>query len=215
MGVLRLVALALGLALGCSSEGAPTYRPGPRTTCPERMVPVPGGRACIDRHEARIERGRAVPAIDAPAATDLTWFDAERACREADLRLCSVDEFERACAGADRARAYPYGPEHIPRRCNIAEVGDDLSARAVAASGAFPECRTPEGVFDLSGNALEWLADEGRGGGLRALRGGSAFQPAGGARCVRIEAGWLVPEEQAGGFRCCVTMAAPAGPAAP
>ena len=45
------------------------------------MVAVPGTSACMDRHEARIEHGKAVPATHAPAASDLTWFDAERACR--------------------------------------------------------------------------------------------------------------------------------------
>jgi formylglycine-generating enzyme required for sulfatase activity len=174
------------------------------------MVAVPGlARACIDRYEARIDHGRAVPATDAPADSELTWFDAESACRRAGFRLCEVEEFERACAGADRSRTYPYGPTHVEHRCNIAERFEPLDSHAVAASGAFPECVTPEGVFDLSGNAIEWLATEGRGGGLRALRGGSAFQPSGSARCVQAEAGFLVPDEAAGGFRCCTTLDEP------
>lgn len=211
MGVLRAALIALTVMFGaCGSKEAPpraTRSPHPAalTECPSRMTAIPGRAACIDRHEARIEGGRAVPATDAPAASDLTWFDAERACREAGLRLCSLDEFRRACAGADQTRRYPYGPEHIPGRCNVAESTDDLHTRTVVASGAFPLCRTPEGVFDLSGNALEWLDDEGNGGGLRGLRGGSAFQPGSSATCTERGGGWRRPEENAGGFRCCVS----------
>jgi formylglycine-generating enzyme required for sulfatase activity len=207
---MAIVIAASGMVIaGCGGdrEREPARRTEALTSCPERMTRVPGREdACIDRHEARIVEGRAVAAIDAPAADELTWFEADDACRRAGLRLCSIDEHERACAGADRARRYPYGDEHEPHRCNTAERDDDLGARAVQASGSFPECVTPEGVFDLSGNALEWLADEGRGGGLRGLRGGSAFQPASSSRCVSEEGGFLVPGERAGGFRCCVSL---------
>lgn len=199
-GATLLVALA-----ACGSE-EPTFRAVVEATCPERMVLIPGGRTCMDTHEARIENGRAVAAVDAPAADGVTWYEAERACRALDFRLCSVDEFERACGGADRARTYPYGSEHVPGRCNVAELMDDLSARSVQPSGSFPECRTPEGIFDLSGNVSEWLADEGAGGGLMAGRGGNAFQPSGTAQCVPNEHGWLSPDERGGGFRCCVTL---------
>lgn len=206
--LLALVLLALGLLLGaCGSKGAPAApAPAPLTErCPARMVAVPGTSACMDRHEARIEHGKAVPATHAPAASDLSWFDAERACRAADLRLCSLEEFQKACAGSDRARKYPYGDTHLPRRCNIAESTDDLNAVHVVASGTFPECRSPEGVFDLSGNAIEWLDDEGSGGGLRGLRGGSAFQPGSSATCTERGGGWRRPEEPVGGFRCCLS----------
>jgi formylglycine-generating enzyme required for sulfatase activity len=202
LALATLVAAALG---GCGAD-EPTFRGAPDQACPERMAAIPGTHACIDRHEARIEERRAVPAVDSPAADGLTWHEAERACRAVGFRLCSLDEFERACGGADRERAYPYGPEHVPGRCNVAELEDDLSARAIRASGAFPECRTPEGVFDLSGNAFEWLSEEGGGGGLMAVRGGSAFQASSSARCIPNEHGWLAPDERGGGFRCCTTL---------
>lgn len=208
--ILRIACTYLALALIACGTESPPLRPVLRIRCPDRMVGVPGrARACIDRHEARIERGLAVPATDAPASSELTWFDAESACRRAGLRLCTLEEFERACAGADRTRRFSYGNEHVPRRCNVAEQGDEYASRAIGASGSLPECVSPEGVFDLNGNAMEWLSDEGRGGGLRALRGGSAFQPANSAACILDEAGFLVPDEQAGGFRCCATLDAP------
>lgn len=205
MGLLRI---ALACALFACTEPEPPARASTLPTeCPDRMVRVPGGRACIDRYEARIEDGRAVPANDARAAHRMTWFDAERACRAAGYRMCTVDEFERACAGVDRRRTYAYGNEHVARRCNIPEVTDDPDEREIVASGSFPECVSPEGVYDLNGNALEWLADEGRGGGLYAIRGGSSFQPGDSAKCVRDNGGWLLPEEEAAGFRCCARLA--------
>ena len=208
VGVAVLATVTLS---ACGDATAPaTTAEAPRTACPDRMARVPGRPVCIDVREARIVGGRAEPATDAPAATDLTWHDAESACRSSGFRLCSIDEFELACAGVDRERRWAYGSEESAHRCNIAEADDDLSARAIVASGTFPDCRTPEGVFDLSGNALEWLADEGGpAGDLRALRGGSAFQPASSARCVLDEAGWLLPDERAGGVRCCASIDGP------
>jgi hypothetical protein len=208
VGTLTRTASAIGLmiALAACGRDEPAFRGVEVPTCPERMVLVPGGHTCMDTHEALIEERRAVPAIASPAIDHITWYEAERACRASGFRLCSVDEFERACAGADRSREYPYGPEHVPGRCNVAEIGDDLATRSVRASGAFPECRTPEGIFDLSGNVSEWLSDEGGGGGLMAGLGGNAFQPSGTARCMPNERGWLAPDQQGGGFRCCVTL---------
>jgi formylglycine-generating enzyme required for sulfatase activity len=206
MGVLRV---SIALVLVACSEPAATDQHASTipVTCPERMVRVPGGGACIDRYEARVDHGQAMPAVDAPAAHGLTWFEADRACREVGYRLCSVDEYERACGGVDRRRTYSYGSDHVPRRCNIPESDDEPDSRRVVESGSFPECVTPEGVYDLTGNALEWLADEGSGGGLYAIRGGSTFQPESSAKCVRNNGGWLVPDEEAAGFRCCARIA--------
>ncbi len=69
------------------------------------------------------------------------------------------------------------------------------------ASGRFPRCRTPEGVYDMAGNAAEWADNDGEnmlGGDLT----GSLKTPELSGSC-RTD----VPAEEVGkerrGFRCC------------
>ncbi len=103
---------------------------------------------------------------------DLTWAEADTACRAAGARLCTADEWERACAGVG-GEAYPYGADFDGRTCNGG--GHDANANAVGnqdevlVCGALDVCER-DGVFDLSGNLKEWTDDS--VDGLRPVRGG-------------------------------------------
>lgn len=162
------------------------------------------GSFCIDRHEAAVVRGRAVPALDMPPAVGISFVDAERACRAAELRLCTEEEWSRACEGSEPTRRLPYGDTWEPHRCNTAEW-DDPPDRPVTASGALPRCVTPEGVLDLSGNVWEWTTGWDRSETLRELRGGSAHNGEGNSVCRPNDGLFLAPEIDEGllGFRCC------------
>lgn len=212
MGVLRL-ALALSLVVGCAEEeasSAPRLR-GP--TCPDRMAHLPSVGACIDRHEAVVEgdgaSARAEPADGRVPTMEITWAEAQRACRNAGYRLCARDEWMQACAGTtdpEGGREYPYGDEFEPERCNSAEDGTNVAERRVAPGGSFERCVTPEGVYDLSGNAGEWLATADPSGSLRELRGGSYANYQRAAKCVTTPLAFQPPEPgwDGLGFRCCV-----------
>lgn len=204
-GVLHAtVALALALApgLGACERERPSFRPD-LPPCPDRMVQL--GSFCIDRHEAFVSAGRALPALEVPAASGIDFHEADAACRAAGFRLCTGEEWTRACEGSP-ARRLPYGDTWEPHRCNTVEWDDDTDQVPVRPSGAFPRCVSPEGVFDLSGNVWEWTTEPDPTGDLRELRGGGAHNAESHSVCRPNERLYQEPDATVGllGFRCCM-----------
>lgn len=115
-------------------------------------TPVTLRAFCIDTYEFPNQAG-------ARPKAHVTWPQAQAACAEAGKRLCTEDEWERACRGPENRR-YSYGDTRDAARCNtpIAGTGPGPEGPPVAASGAHPQCRTSEGVYDLNGNLSEWTA---------------------------------------------------------
>jgi hypothetical protein len=106
---------------------------------------------------------------------------AEAACRAAGKRLCQPVEWRAACGGSE-GTAYPYGPTRIAGKCHdsgaspmltfhldtmkrgwgLTELNDPRNNQlegTVAKTGAFPDCVSDEGVYDMVGNLDEWTAD--------------------------------------------------------
>jgi formylglycine-generating enzyme required for sulfatase activity len=101
----------------------------------------------------------------------VSWHEAAKACADAGKRLCTANEWKRACRNDNDYKpadgnSYPYGDEFDDRRCNT--LDNAKSKNALAPSGAFGECSGPLGLFDMSGNAAEWVASP---GSARALGG--------------------------------------------
>jgi hypothetical protein len=150
--------------------------------CPADMVPI--GAFCIDRYEAPNEKGELPFAL-------VTAYDGEAWCTERGKRLCTQDEWVRACEGP-HGRVYPYGNEYREGACNDdkgwilvrwkalakwpRDPALDEATRLFQAdmSGARAECVSEEGVADLTGNVAEWVrrtTPSGRPGYDHVLKG--------------------------------------------
>jgi formylglycine-generating enzyme required for sulfatase activity len=125
------------------------------------------GRVCIDRYEAPNQAGaKPLRMQSQPEAS--AW------CAERGKRLCTEDEWLRACRGPE-GRKYPYGNRYDEHACNQdkpfipprwkalggwpSEAAKTEATRLdqSEASGSRPGCVTPEGVYDLTANVAEWV----------------------------------------------------------
>jgi hypothetical protein len=179
--------------------GAPAAAPAAAHAdgCPQGMRLVPGASPfCIDMYE--YPGGRTLPRVG------VTWREAKSVCEGRGARLCAGLEWERACLGAGNA-PYPYGGKFEPTRCNVARPGG--KPRELAESGAFAQCRSAAGIYDMSGNAAEWIDPP-------AYRGGSVEGGAEQTRCTSQVASTPEGSNPYVGFRCCASPPAAGAPAA-
>ena len=100
--------------------------------------------------------------------------DARAYARWAGQRLPTEEEWQYAAQGGD-GRAYPWGNEMEPDRCN------DGKSRGTTPISAFPLGRSPFGCYDMCGNVWQWTESERSEGRTRfcIIRGGSFFSARG------------------------------------
>lgn len=180
--------------------------------CPTDMVSVDGS-FCIDQYEARTVEvalpkpgtkgkprvlrdhspyqpvtGLDVMAVSAKGKVPqahISRDEADRACRNAGKRLCTDEEWVKACKGK-KPTLYPYGDDHVEGRCNDKGVSSfnllygpgnnqppEQSAYTmermndprlnqmkgtVARGGEFKRCRNAYKLYDMVGNLHEWTS---------------------------------------------------------
>ncbi|MGM0574286.1 MAG: vitamin K epoxide reductase family protein [Myxococcota bacterium] len=177
-----------------------------------RKASTEDGPFWIDSFEASIDgEGRAVsvPGVKPALAS---WFEAKAACEEAGKRLCTEEEWVSACIGqpakdADgdghvtdgdvQGRMYPYGPYYGKDACRDSE--DEHHGEA-GKTGDHPACRTPEGVYDLTGNLYEWV---GHSEDDAAMMGGDWRAGSSGTCRRRTTTYGAGIKNATTGFRCC------------
>jgi len=196
---------------------------------------------CVDRYEAIVAevtddglrpvspyatpaRNASLMALSVEGAVPqghISQVQAADACSMAGKRLCSEDEWVRACSGS-QGSTYPYGDQREPGRCNDARAchpatqtfesfSDSVYANldhpcvsqlpeGLAITGAHADCRTEDGVMDMMGNLHEWTSDPSgvfRGGYyVDTYRNGDGCE-------YDTEAHGVSYDDYSTGFRCC------------
>lgn len=156
-------------------------------------------RFCIDRDEYS-------PTPQAKASNHQTLASAAAACEAHGKRLCSESEWTFACEG-EAMLPYPYGFQRDGARCNTDRT-DLVDATGAlkdlrAEPDAFPDCVSPFGVRNMSGNVEEYVLTSDGG----AVRKGAYWQP-GAAHCRAGQAHTDVTYSGVEtGFRCCANAA--------
>lgn len=149
----------------------------------------------------------------------VTFHEAEAMCRKASKRICNENEWTFACEG-EESRPYPYGYTRdssacvvdrnwrpftegalFPRETEKARLELDRLWQA-EPSGARNACKSPFGVYDMTGNVDEWTHSS-RSTGFSSILKGGYWGPVR-ARCrpaTRAHNEDFVAYQQ--GFRCC------------
>lgn len=129
----------------------------------------------------------------------MPYEEAETKCAEAGKRLCTADEWEKACKGP-LSSVYSYGDFFDLDQC-----GDGLENRGYP-SGARANCRSRYGAFDMSGNFQEWTGTSPEGKDTRRIiKGGQRGNARRGTRCAFSNDESIALKDSAVGFRCCKT----------
>ena len=100
--------------------------------------------------------------------------DARAYARWAGKRLPTEEQWQLA-AGGPQQWLYPWGNQFDPRFCNAGQSGGTTPATA------FPDGRSPLGVYDMCGNTWEWTESERHDGHSRfcIIKGGSFYKAQG------------------------------------
>ena len=242
---------ALSLVLGCGAAllASCAHRPAGNVTrpsgpCFDHQVLIE--QFCIDRYEDYVveldehgqerphspydvigdKRVRAKVASGVIPQAYISQVQARAACVEAGKRLCTPEEYVRACRGPSSKDLYPYGGMHRrPGACNEGKgsfvalaFGQDFSKLTyedfndpkldqmpggLAPTGSFHACVSPEGVYDMVGNLHEWVEEE-HGGHGRFRGGWYGDAENNGPGCLYVtSAHEPTYHDYSTGFRCC------------
>lgn len=112
----------------------------------------------------------------------VSWQDADEFCRWEGKRLPTEQEWVKAARGTDK-RSFPWGVKFDREKGNTPQYGNEGTMPA----GSFENGKSPYGVYDMAGNAWEWVddwfkpypgnnhPDENYGEKYKVLKGGSWY----------------------------------------
>jgi len=136
---------------------------------------------CIDRFEYPNRKG------DYPVIY-VNWHESKKLCEADSKRLCTEDEWTFACEGED-AIPYPYGYDRDKDACLVDKPWRAFDPASYGAnkdaiireldrlwqgvpSGSLSKCKSPFGVYDMTGNVDEYTRSLSPTGSPAILKGG-------------------------------------------
>ena len=168
---------------------------------------------CIDKYEGHVKKG------DVPQSW-LSFYDAEKMCKENGLRLCTSSEWAFAAEGPNM-HPYPYGDGYHRDKtaCNFDHTQDidvfqakqknDRIAqeldKLLVPAGSMERCVSDWGVHDLAGNLDEFVVNESGHPYISGLMGGHVFGVRNASRPMTVAHGpefaWYETS-----LRCCTSF---------
>lgn len=133
---------------------------------------------CIDKYEFPNQEG-------VKPTMMMTWYEAKKNCENLGKRLCTENEWTLACEGP-QILPYPYGYKRDKLACNIdhsqrpwfdaskSQMTSEIAAKLDQSvpAGSMPQCVSPYGVYDMTGNSDEWVVHPSGHPYISGLKGG-------------------------------------------
>jgi formylglycine-generating enzyme len=129
------------------------------------------GMAALQRFDEKIFTD------DRRPVTGIDWHDAYAYAKWAGKRLPTETEWEKAARGVKGSR-WPWGNQWVFENCNSGGYewkGERDGHIYPAPVDAYPQGKSPYGVYNAAGNASEWVdADFDSEKGLKTVKGGGS-----------------------------------------